>query len=322
MARPDRSLSPHAARSGRDARSDTRSGSDIGDRVRAVRERSGMSLRALADRIGVSPTTMSQLEIGRTQVSAVRLAEIAAALDVGLQELLGADPADRAPGRADGPDPVRSSRTQDRSERVDALIGPDPADWREFPPLRLDPVLTAAVGLFSEAGYHGTTIRDIAGRADVSTPALYYHYASKQDVLAIIVAIAARETLRHVRAAAAGSDEPDVRLARMTESLALCNTLRNDIATVAFTEFRHLDAAGGPEIARDRGAIQGLFDSVVESGVRQARFATARPRESARAVVMLCTALITWFRTSGPVGAEQVAREHADFALRLVEARA
>ncbi|MBW0118728.1 TetR family transcriptional regulator [Pseudonocardia abyssalis] len=318
MARPDRSLSPHAARGGRDTRSDTRSGSDIGDRVRAVRERSGMSLRALADRIGVSPTTMSQLEIGRTQVSAVRLAEIAAALDVGLQELLGADP---ARGRAEGPDPVPSSRTQGRSERVDALIGAHPAEWREFPPLRLDPVLTAAVGLFSEAGYHGTTIRDIAGRADVSTPALYYHYASKQDVLAIVVAVAARETLRHVRAAAAGSDEPDVRLARMTEALALCNTLRNDIATVAFTEFRHLDAASRREIARDRSAIQGLFDSVVESGVRQARFATARPRESARAVVMLCTALITWFRTSGPVGAEQVAREHADFALRLVEAR-
>src|SRR6266540_4243646 len=63
---------------------------ELGARLRAVREHRGLSLRAVATRIGVSPATMSQLEHGRTGLSVTRLAEIARVLGVPPNDLLDA----------------------------------------------------------------------------------------------------------------------------------------------------------------------------------------------------------------------------------------
>ena len=43
--------------------------------------------------------------------------------------------------------------------------------------------LVAALDCFVERGYHGTTIRQIAGRAGVSVPGLYHHFPSKLALL-------------------------------------------------------------------------------------------------------------------------------------------
>jgi AcrR family transcriptional regulator len=40
-----------------------------------------------------------------------------------------------------------------------------------------------AVELFTEHGYEGTSLREIAERLDVTKAALYYHFKSKEDIL-------------------------------------------------------------------------------------------------------------------------------------------
>lgn len=44
-------------------------------------------------------------------------------------------------------------------------------------------ILRAAVEAFASEGYHGTSMADIAARVDISSAALYRHYAGKQDLL-------------------------------------------------------------------------------------------------------------------------------------------
>src|ERR1700755_164201 len=48
-------------------------------------------------------------------------------------------------------------------------------------------ILEAARELFTERGYAGTSIRDIAERLSMTKAALYYHSQNKQDVLAALV---------------------------------------------------------------------------------------------------------------------------------------
>jgi AcrR family transcriptional regulator len=48
-------------------------------------------------------------------------------------------------------------------------------------------ILENAVKIFSEKGFHGTSMRDIAGASDCSLPTLYYHYKSKSDLFEEIV---------------------------------------------------------------------------------------------------------------------------------------
>ena len=43
-------------------------------------------------------------------------------------------------------------------------------------------VLDAALHLFSHLGYRGTTVRDIANRADVSTGNVYHHFPDKETI--------------------------------------------------------------------------------------------------------------------------------------------
>jgi AcrR family transcriptional regulator len=44
-----------------------------------------------------------------------------------------------------------------------------------------------AVELFTEHGYEGTSLREIAERLDVTKAALYYHFKSKEDIIASLV---------------------------------------------------------------------------------------------------------------------------------------
>ena len=49
-------------------------------------------------------------------------------------------------------------------------------------------ILDAATELFNERGYAGTSIRDITERLGMTKGALYYHFASKDELLHAMVA--------------------------------------------------------------------------------------------------------------------------------------
>lgn len=61
---------------------------EMGEHLREARRRRHLSLRALAERLGVSPSLISQIETGRANPSVSTLYAIAAELDVSLDELL------------------------------------------------------------------------------------------------------------------------------------------------------------------------------------------------------------------------------------------
>src|ERR1700709_2641736 len=60
----------------------------IGDRVRALREAMGLSLRDLGERSGVSAPMLSQVERGETSPTLAVAAKIAAGLELTLSQLL------------------------------------------------------------------------------------------------------------------------------------------------------------------------------------------------------------------------------------------
>lgn len=75
------------------------SGDDtLGARLRAERERSGLTLRELARRLEVSPSLVSQIETGKSQPSVRTLYAIVSELGISLDELFA--PADGPPDRA------------------------------------------------------------------------------------------------------------------------------------------------------------------------------------------------------------------------------
>lgn len=66
----------------------------IGGRIRAARERQGLTQAALAARVGVTRSAVAQWETGRSGQVGTNLAQIASVLEVGVEHLLlGGGPA-------------------------------------------------------------------------------------------------------------------------------------------------------------------------------------------------------------------------------------
>ena len=80
---------------------------EMGEHLREARRGRNLSLRVLADRLGVSPSLISQIETGRANPSVSTLYAIADELDVSLDELLfndrrAAEPVSAAPAPSEG----------------------------------------------------------------------------------------------------------------------------------------------------------------------------------------------------------------------------
>lgn len=277
---------------------------DLGRTVRGLRRARGLTLRELADLIGVSPATLSGIENGRTGVSTQRVAEIADVLGVAVERLFASpgEPGVLAltvqPGQPGQPGP--------------------PGAWREYAPLHLDAALAGALSSFLEFGYHGATMRTIAERAHLSVPGLYHYYPGKQDMLVALLDLTMADLRARTDAALGEAADPVGRFTHLVECLALFHTHRRELAFVGATEMRSLAPRARDRVAALRVDEQRLVDVEVEAGVRLGLFATDRPHEAARAVVTMCTALAQWFRADGPTSPEDVAAQYVDFALGLV----
>lgn len=286
----------------------------VGARVRAARLRTGVTGRTLAQRIGVSPATVSQIENGRTRLSVARLEAIAQALETDAIEILAVtdrshDPAqlrlDRHPAPSVGPGgPAESSQ------------------WRRYGPLDFDPVLAAALEEFLRAGYHGASIRDIARTSGLSVPGLYHHYASKQQMLYRILDLTMTDLLARSQAARHEGRDPVERFSLLIECLAMYHTHRRDLAFVGASEMRSLEPENRKRIAAMRTAQQRMVDQEAEEAAAAGSFTTAHPYDAARAVTMMCTGLAHWFRINGSETPEEIASQYVGFSLSLMGYRA
>jgi AcrR family transcriptional regulator len=193
-----------------------------------------------------------------------------------------------------------------------------PGWWREYPPLDFDPVLRAALEEIMAIGYHGATVRGIAARCGLSVSGVYHYYPSKQQLLYTILDRTMTDLLGRARAARAEGRDPVERFSLLVRHLALFHTHRRELGFVGASEMRSLVPANRRRIAEMRMAQQRMVDQEAEGAVREGRFRQDHPREAARAVVTMCTALANWWRPGGPLGPEPVAEQYVGFALGLM----
>jgi AcrR family transcriptional regulator len=59
---------------------------------------------------------------------------------------------------------------------------------------RREAILEAAIGLFSERGFRGTTTRELAAAVGVSEPVLYQHFSTKRELYTAILEQLAEDT--------------------------------------------------------------------------------------------------------------------------------
>ncbi|MET9108594.1 TetR/AcrR family transcriptional regulator [Streptomyces zhihengii] len=195
---------------------------------------------------------------------------------------------------------------------------PPAEHWRSYAPLDLHAILMRAMEAFNEHGYHGTSVRDIAGRVGVTVPALYYHYANKQALLATLLETSIRDVLDRCRAAAGeAGDDPLARFCGMVESIVLYMAHRQQLAFLD-TEIRSLEPENRARYIALRDYLEHMLLDTVEAGRAQGVFTTPIPADAVRSVLVMCQGVANWFREDGPLTAEEVAERHVLLSLGTV----
>lgn len=195
------------------------------------------------------------------------------------------------------------------------------SSWRLYGASSLPPVLKAALACFVEQGYHGTSIRAIATRSQLSVPGLYHHYPSKQGLLVDIMARAMADLwARSCAALAEAGSDPLRRLDLLVECLVLFHAHQRDLAFIAYNEIRALEGDARQEHIAARDRQQTLIDQILGQGVEEARFSTPHLRETSRAVTTMCTGVSQWYRPGGPLSPDELATIYRSIARRAVGA--
>lgn len=194
--------------------------------------------------------------------------------------------------------------------------------WRSFEVQQLSGPLAAALSCFVDHGYHGTTIRRIAERSNLSVPGLYHHYPSKQALLAGLVMTVMHELLDHTsRADEEAGDDPNERLDNVVECLLRFHMHRRNQAFIASTEIRSMEPEVRDAYIALRDRQQRMLDEIVTHGVAEGVFTTPYPLDASRAVATMCVAVSTWFRPDGELGPDEVVERYLTLARATVAAK-
>lgn len=271
----------------------------LGSAVRSARLAKGLSLRTLADLLDVSPATMSAVENDRTPLTVQRLQRIA--------ELLGV-PADRL---------VRGEPTRSGAPAGAVRSAVEAGDWRRYDDLALGSVLEAATRLFVRQGFHATSMREVAAAAGTSVAGIYHYYPAKEQILVALMDMTMSEIRWRLLAAREEGADARESLELMVESLALFHAVRGDLAFLGASEMRGISGDELERVTALRDEVQYLLDEQAALA-----FPGAEIRTPCRAIATMCTSLPAWFRTDGPLTAQQVAKEYAVLAMAMLGAAA
>jgi AcrR family transcriptional regulator len=111
---------------------------------------------------------------------------------------------------------------------------------RELVDKRRAQIVRAAAELFGERGYHVTTVRDIALRAEVSIGLIYQYFAEKEDVLFLVLRDVLEAYRREIPKALAGVTGPLARLRAAVHAYCRVNDANADATVLAYRETKSL----------------------------------------------------------------------------------
>lgn len=181
-------------------------------------------------------------------------------------------------------------------------------------------MLTAAARLFSERGYHGTSMQDLADALGLQRGSLYAHIGSKEELLYDVVHEGAERFLIRGRAAAALQAGARVKLRAFLVGHAETVAEHQNAATVFLTEWEYLAPELRHEVETARDEYEGIVRSIIEEGIASGQL---RPDTDVRfAATLVLSAgnwMYTWYRPGGELGPKEIGQRLADLLLTGIE---
>lgn len=181
---------------------------------------------------------------------------------------------------------------------------------------RREQIHEVASRLFSERGYHGASMRDLAAELGMQGGSLYAHISGKEALLIEIVEQAARQfegALLDLGTDPRPADE------RLREAMARHLTVvagNLESATVFFHEWKHLSPGAYARVTAWRDTTEAFYRGLVAQGVREGVFrADLDVKMTANLILSAVNWAYTWYRPGGRLSPREVADRYAGLLL-------
>jgi AcrR family transcriptional regulator len=176
-------------------------------------------------------------------------------------------------------------------------------------------ILEAAARIFSEKGFHATSMQDIADAVNLQKASLYHHFSSKQEILADILDYALDLINKRLEIVLSQPLSPDEKLRQAMVSYFQTIAENRNLAAVLLLELRSLDPDLKARQASRREKFERLWRDLIIEGKAQGIFNDVDPSLTGRAILGVMNWTVTWYRSDGPRSANEIADLFADLLL-------
>jgi len=186
-------------------------------------------------------------------------------------------------------------------------------------------ILTAATALFYQQGFGGTSMNSIAAELDISAPALYWHFNSKQELCFEAI----HDELRRFVAGLQKSlkkPTPTEQLSAFVAAyvvlkLRQSQTLKTPGAAGVYSQL--VESLNGDQRKTLEELQRKVFKQlrgVLRRGVKAGEFRIENLTVSTFAIISMCEYVFNWFDPDGPLSMDAVGEEYQSLVLAMVGA--
>jgi AcrR family transcriptional regulator len=186
---------------------------------------------------------------------------------------------------------------------------------------RRDQILKAAGRLFSQKGYHGTSMRDLAAALGLTQGSLYHHWAGKEELLFAIIDRISDEFLKAIEPIVQGTASPAEKLRAAARAHIRIIVENLETATVFLHEWKVLSPEYKERIRAKRDRYEGLFRQILAEGIAQGEFRSLEVKYAALLCLSALNWIYQWYSPRGELTAEEIADQYVDLFLRGLDLR-
>lgn len=178
---------------------------------------------------------------------------------------------------------------------------PRPTRWRT--------VLRTATTLFAANGFAAASVSQVARRARLSKPGLYYHVRDKEELLFRICDYSMSGILAGARAAVAATRDPAEQLRELIRAHTAFHWQHPNNLAILFGQGKYLSAERRRRVAAMEREYLGLVRGVIRQGQRRRRFHRVDPTVAAFSLFAMLNTLDGWYDARGRIRPRQLVAE-------------
>lgn len=187
------------------------------------------------------------------------------------------------------------------------------------PRRRREQYLDAAASIFFRRGYDSATMQDVADAVNVTKAAVYYHFASKEDLLYELIHRQHVLNMANLEKAKETNQSILGRLQHYFESHARLNLERLEPATLIYRDLDYLSVERRREIVKMRDDTQDFVRNLLKEGQKE-RSVCPKLNIRLASTYMFSTinGMYAWYSPTGPSQITELSEDIANFVVSAV----